>query len=433
MKRIVLYFAVVLSVMLSLTACKKTETLPADPSVTLLKENLSATDFAAVDQSTVTSFTSPTTGQHLVRAGFSGKNPGEDFVLLQVDADGKFEHGKIVHLQGKIQASSENNNKKVFNGSIETSSLQRTEITKSVIEEGFIMALHTLSTIQVNSVRGDVRVNKADCDDCTLPEVIVSASYSNGSYDWGSWMSLWWLLNTWPQGDYIPVSSGGGGGGGASAPSGPPVVHVDIIEPEDKARIEPKKYTDCFDGVSSNLANYSITIAADLPIDNDPSTFFNWTDRSPGHAYIELYKGNPSGSVRQSIGFYPNSSFKVLTGDYIPSKIVDDGGHEYQATYTISVSAAQFQAAVDRLNAASSNKYRVDLYNCADFALDVFNAGGGGLTIPKHYIPGFPISGGSNTPQGLYEKIQQLKAGGVTGAHTTPNKEYTGGSKGPCN
>lgn len=85
-----------------------------------------------------------------------------------------------------------------------------------------------------------------------------------------------------------------------------------------------------------------------------------------------------------------------------------------------------------QLNSASTKPYQVSFYNCTDFALQVFNAAGGNLTIPRHAIPGFEVDGGSNTPQGLYEKIDQLKNNGTAGAHTTRNKEYTGDSKGPC-
>jgi hypothetical protein len=211
------------------------------------------------------------------------------------------------------------------------------------------------------------------------------------------------------------------------------VITIDTEDPQNKDRIDPKKFTDCFGTVSDNLATCSITISADLPVDGHPETFFNWTDRSPGHAFIELNKSNPYGSVSQDIGFYPNTSFKVLTGDNIGSKIVNDGGHEYQARYTITVTPAQFQAAIDKLNAASTNDYNVSHYNCTDFALEVFNAAGGGFSIPRHAIPGFEIDGGSNTPQGLYEKIAQLNAGGVTGTTRTNNKEFSGSSKGPCN
>ncbi len=179
---------------------------------------------------------------------------------------------------------------------------------------------------------------------------------------------------------------------------------------------------------------YTVTISADLPTDGHPEIFYDWNQRSPGHAFIELSKSTPYGGVTQDFGFYPTSSYKLITLDNVnlSSKIVDDGGHEYQARYTISVTSAQFQAAVDAVNNARDT-YNVGLYNCTDFALDVFNAAGGDLSIPRHAIPGFEVGGGSNTPQGLYEKISQLKSNGTSGTTTTNNKEYAGPSKGPCN
>ncbi len=213
------------------------------------------------------------------------------------------------------------------------------------------------------------------------------------------------------------------------------MITIDQENAENKDKIDPKKYTDCFGSIPDGSTTlYTVTISTDLPTDGHPEIFYNWSDGSPGHAFIELNKSTPYGGVSQDFGFYPTSSYKLATLDNInlSSKVVDDGGHEYQARYTISVSAAQFQAAISAVNSARDT-YNVGNYNCTDFALDVFNAAGGGLSIPRHSIPGFEVDGGSNTPQGLYEKIKSLNNSGTANTTTSNNKEYAGSSKGPCN
>lgn len=426
MKQIVL----LLFIVCCLSACRKNES-PATPDLNekinqVLSEGLSPVDYVTVDFTRVTQTNLPGTKDQMVRLAFKEKNPLHDCILLQTDPTGAVKSGHILHIEGKISLP-DRNGKPFFNGQMEISNLHREEKKVSSIVNGFVMSLHT-SNIKTNGVRTNY-----DCSDCTIPEVIVSASYNNGGISWGAWMSFLAMFDGGgSQNDYLLIDyGGGGGGGGGSAP--PPAITIDIEAPENKEKIDPKKYTDCFGTIPDNGATCSITISADLPVDGHPETFFNWTDRSPGHAFIELNKSTPYGSVSQDIGFYPNTSFKVLTGGDIGSKIIDDGGHEYQARYTITVTPAQFQAAIDAINANSSNPYNVSHYNCTDFALAVFNAAGGGLTIPRHGVPGFEIDGGSNTPQGLYEKISQLKDNGTAGTTKTNNKEYAGPSKGPCN
>jgi hypothetical protein len=412
----------------SLVSCRKNETVLSDNIQQILKENLSAEDFGNIDFSTLTQSVSASTRQQLVRVGFKQKDKLHDFVLLSMNEAGGLTNSKIIHIEGSVTKTGVNS-KAAFNGMIETSSLKRENRISSVIENGFIRSLHQ-SKVSLNGVRMNY-----ECADCTLPEVIVSSSH-NKTYDWTTaWLSIWSMFGDWPPNEYIPIDYSGGGGSGGGGGSSPDVITIDIEEPENKDRIEPKKYTDCFGTISDGSTTiYTLTISADLPTDGHPEIFYNWTDRSPGHAFIELSKSTPSGGVTQDFGFYPTSSYKLVTLDNVnlDAKIVDDGGHEYQARYTISVTAAQFQAAVNAVNAARTT-YNTAFYNCTDFALDVFNAAGGNLSIPRHEIPGFEVDGGSNTPQGLYEKIKTLKDNGTANTTTTNNKEYAGSSKGPCN
>lgn len=397
---------------------------PADMVRTILQKQLSPTDLAAVDYSTVKTG-KLSNGHSVYLVALQKEN-----IILDVDGNGAFVKGNIYQVSGsvaKVKGAPK------FSGVFTRSDLQRGQSVHYSIENGVVKELHTFTGVSVNSIGGGQRVNY-ECADCTLPEVVVSSSYSSGGISWSTWMSILAMFDMGSQYDYLSYDfSGGGGGGGGS--STPPVVTIDPDAPENKDRIEPKKYTDCFGTVPDNSTTlYTVTISADLPTDGHPEIFYNWDERFPGHAFIELSKSTPYGGVSQEFGFYPTSSYKLITleNPTIGSKVVDDGGHEYQARYTISVTPAQFQAAINAVNAARDS-YNVGLYNCTDFALDVFNAAGAGFSIPRHSIPGFEVDGGSNTPQGLYEKINQMKNNGTAGTTTTNNKEYAGSSKGPCN
>jgi len=389
----------------------------------ILQKNLSAKDMDAADLSTLQSSTLRS-GLHIYRLRM-----GKENIVLETDGSNQFLKGAIYTITGSINR---NNGHTTYSGVFDRSDLMRKNAASWSIDKGFASALHTITAVATNG-SGGKHVNY-ECADCTIPEVIVSASYPpSGGIDWFTWMSLLSMFDMGGQNDYLGIDWVYGGGGGSS-PSAP-VVTIDTEFPENKDKIDPKKYTDCFGSIPDNGTTlYTVTISTDLPTDGHPEIFYNWNERSPGHAFIELNKSTPYGGVTQDFGFYPTSSWKLVTLDNVPlpSKLVDDGGHEYQARYTISVSAAQFQAAVNAVNNAR-DQYSVSNYNCTDFALDVFNAAGGNLSIPRHSIPGFEVDGGSNTPQGLYEKIQSMKDNGTANTTTTNNKEYAGSSKGPCN
>ncbi len=425
----------ILTASILLFSCKKSDLTNSDSQYlskiqSLLKDSLSAADYAAIDFANIHN-SDLSSGGRVTRLGFTGKNILHDFIVVQEDRTGTITQAGIVHLEGSI-SSPNNAAKPSFNGRIEASTLKREIKTSSVINNGFVMSLHT-AKVGTNAVG----VNLVACPDCTIPEVIVSSSYSDSGISWGSWMSFLSMFGGggWSN-EYMMIDyRGGGGGGSGGGNTSGDVVTIDMEAPENKPAIDAKKFMDCFGNIPDNGATCTITIASDIPVDGHPDKFFNWSDASPGHTYIELYKaGSAGGIVSQNIGFYPNSSWKVVAGTNIASKIGDDAGHEYNARYTISVSPAQLQAAINAVNTYSSHDYNISTFNCADFALTVFNAAGGNLTIPKYQIPGYPNgSTGSNTPQGLYNKISDLAVAGNANAQTNGNKAYGGTSKGPCN
>lgn len=413
--------------LLLLAACRKSNLPAVDGTEAvnqILKTQLSVADYASVDITTLQS-ARLSNGHQFYRLQMGSEN-----IALEADLQSGLIKGAIYRVEGAVTKV---NNRPRFDGLFTRSDLQRNNTVHYSIDNGVVRELHTFTDRSVNGIGKKVN---SECADCTLPEVVVSSSpKSSGGFDWSSWLNLLWMFGMGSQNEYLAVDWGsGGGGGGGAAPA--PVITIDMEESAAKEKIDQKKYTDCFGSVPDGATTlYTVTISSDLPTDGHPEIFYNWSDGSPGHAFIELSKSTPYGGVTQNFGFYPTSSYKLLPLDNntsLASKIVDDGGHEYQARLTISVTAAQFQAAVGAVNNAR-DQYNVGLYNCTDFALGVFNAAGGNLSIPRHAIPGFEVDGGSNTPQGLYEKIKSLKDNGTAGATATTNKEYGSSSKGPCN
>lgn len=145
----------------------------------MLKDSLSAVDYATVDFSSARKSTLSYEGS-ITRIGFVDKDILHDFIIVREDGTGRITQSRIVHLEGSITPTTVGS-KPSFNGKVDISSLRREIQAVSVITNGYIMSLHT-AKVGSNAVG----VNLADCSNCTLPEVVVSASYnSGGGISWG--------------------------------------------------------------------------------------------------------------------------------------------------------------------------------------------------------------------------------------------------------
>jgi len=202
--------------------------------------------------------------------------------------------------------------------------------------------------------------------------------------------------------------------------------------------LDINKYTNCFsDGKIAQ--DYKLTIFVDQPVPNTnaqvlltPPTYETDTQSGDrgillrttggqfdvGHTFVSFEKINADGStVRQTFGFYPDpDGFDAVSKGVIKA----DGGHGYEVSYEISVSDAQFFAAIQAMTEDSNLAvYKVWEYNCTDAALRWMNAAGAGLSsISRNLF--------SNTPGDFGQALR-----------TNPNADSTGGygpgGKGPCN
>jgi hypothetical protein len=414
-------------------SCKKTS-IPAALQVrteyvtqiqSSLKDSLSAIEYATLDFIHAQQIHVDSANIHLLRIPLLGKDIVHDFLVVRTNRSGIILQGSFIHILRKDTATT------YFNGWISHRSLKGIRSPALEISNGYIIKRKPTEMTLIEPTMPEDIIDGGD-----LPDVIVYASISGGGgggYNWGDYYNLSSMLNAGSGSGY---SSGGNyysssSGSGTSTPA----VLVDVENSENSPAIDVKKYMNCFGTISNVNATCLITIATDIPVDGDPSQFFNWNTGSPGHSFITLFKMDGRGnSIEQTIGFYPNSSWKTVAGFDIASKTVDNAWHEYNAKYTIAVSPGQFQAAINAVQTLSSKDYNMDTFNCTDFSLGVFNAGGGNLSIPQYQIPGYPNGNtGSNTPQGLYNQLNTMAGNGNPGIKMPGIKGYTGDSHGPCN
>ena len=458
MKQLILILSIVL---VAIASCKKEVSVSSNDSLYLktvmasLEDSMSEQDFQSLDFSKPVRTFIDSGSITLLRIPFKGKSIAHDFVLLQTNEMGVCIKGRIVSMNTSVLKSNR------FAGSISIASLQRHELVKSAIVNGFIE-----SFLPQPAQRTQVASYPAQHDPYVeLPEVVVVGYIqSGGGVSWSTWYSLQSFFNDSGSGGggggggygyYAPGDSYGGGGGGSygggggtgggGTGGGGPIVEEEAIQIDFENQyadpaIEIVKYMKCFTDIPDAGATGSIEIFTDVPVNGDPDKFFDWNNGSPGHTFIQLKKSNGSQSVSQNIGFYPVTGWKTtLTPAPINGKFVDNEGHEFNASYKVNLSAAQIQTAVTRILYLSRFvRYDIDDYNCTDWVLDVFNETVSvqqHLDIPRYDIPGGMAPKGTSTPNGLYIKLQQMKqAGGPAAANiTVPLVGWVGASGGPCN
>ena len=395
---------------------------------------------------------------NFIRIPFKGTSIKEAFLLINTDEKGNCLSGVVVHVTNDNKDKTNKN----LNGIIHISSLKQKEIKQHKIINGFIVNKEKNNNNNNDFVKAD--------DSNTLPEVIVVGYIYSTGVTWSEWMSL---LDIYGSSGYDiyggSANTGGGssnGGYGYYSPLDPfegtthypeyndngdgmptdddiPSDDTRVIEYEPVASVAAialDTYLQCFSTIADVGSTCSIEIFSDLPVDGEPNTFFNWENGSPGHSFLQIKKSNGMQSIQQNIGFYPNQGWKsIATPAPIPGKFVDNAGHEFNASLKMSLTPEELQSIINEmLYLKNSIKYDIDENNCTDFALHIFNfvRPGDPILIPKYDIPGGMAPTGTNTPQGLYQKLFSMKEeGGPEAANITLPGVFgwVGNSNGPCN
>ncbi|MEX8549318.1 MAG: hypothetical protein V5804_17085 [Mucilaginibacter sp.] len=231
-----------------------------------------------------------------------------------------------------------------------------------------------------------------------------------------------------------------GGGGGSVGSSSPTLSSTDIANStyvnDGKPTIDPVKYFNCFnDGKTASQYKMTLYVNQPSPGTNAPyaiATYAQghwelpdgkWFD--VGHTFVGFEKINTDGtSVTQVMGFYPGGN-----GIYSKGVIKDDSNHPYDVSYTSSVNASQFNAAlqlvVDNGNLAQyqlsvNSILGINEYNCTDAAIHW-------MWQANVNVPNGAPNGSLNTSPGQYG--QDLLS--MPGVSTTSSQAPS--SHGACN
>lgn len=439
-------FLLLLILSLMVFSCDKYESLKENQSmdsalVESLRDSLNYSDFHRLDFKRV--IVSKHSDFSVVRIGLRDALFRDEFVLLLVKKDGSIEQGRMVKLR-------RNNETDTYNGFVSVKSLSGHRVFETAVVNGYFIDNSTLTRVVPSPVYQE------------LPEVIVVSTYPPGGIAiWNTWFSLVSFfdtedlggLNSWYS-NADPYDDGGGGGNfngdyqfeqemiedeenfGLVGALTDEMIHVGFEQQFEDPAIDLDAFLRCFDNIPDEGATCRITIYADVPVNSDPTKMMDWSSGSPGHTWIQLEKTGAGQSASQHIGFYPKSGWKTtLTDAPIEGKFVDNAGHEFNASYSVDISAEGLHTAMMSILQLRNVRYDIDAFNCTDWALKVWRRAVSPylwFDIPKFHMPGSFLPGGTSTPQGLYVAIEELNSTGTAGT-SVPIIGWSGESTGPCN
>lgn len=424
-----------------------------------LKDSLTAKDFneIEIEKSMLTKIGND---RNFLKVPFKGKDISKDFLLLQTENSGKIARGFIINLR---KNAPEKGKESEFNGFITKSSLDRKQTHTSTLTNGAITHIHSAmfayrdmsfpipkDTVVITTT-GDIPTD--DGGGITYSDWIsvsgIFGYYGNyGSYGTdGSYGANGEFL--YGAGGRYSGNSGYTAGGGTHTEAIPPdftenypqVINTDALLVdyefvESLSPIDITKYLKCFSNIPNEGSTCSITILVDIPVDNQPNRLFNFEQGSPGHTFLQITKTNGYQSVTQNIGFYPNSTWKMLLTEPVLSKIVDNSEHEFNASLKMDITPQQLNNVLSYMDNVAKHDYDIDDYNCTDFALEAFNLSReeNPIEIQKFAIPG-GRNDNTSTPGALYNKIKNMQIFGVESGNINipEEKSFVGKSSGACN
>ncbi|MCU0323043.1 MAG: hypothetical protein MUE72_11540, partial [Chitinophagaceae bacterium] len=158
----------------------------------------------------------------------------------------------------------------------------------------------------------------------------------------------------------------------------------------------------------------------------DPNALRSGT--TPGHAFLTLTKTNGGQSVTKSFGFYPMNGPKSLVSQTSSSKIVNDSGHEFDASLIVNnLSSSQFNLLMQQSIINAYSLYGLQSYNCTDFAIETINnVLAQPLFVADWYAWGRNFG---TTPNGLYLQIATMSS---TNPNAIVHTRTATGSINPC-
>jgi len=420
-----------------------------------LKGNLFQADYARLDFNR--GLFSKQKEHWFLRLCWLGSRPERDFVLLQTDSLGNCSQGRMIQL-----VRDSNIDQSVFNGDISILSLSREQVLNSPVTNGFIETLHPglFSRITANSESIDPLLQPEPSLPApvyeNLPEILILGTIPAGGttgLTYSELMSFESLINLGYGYGYSSAGSGSGsgssgiytpvsGGGGSSGSDGSGVqisndITVNVETSTSLPAINVQAYMKCFREIPDQGAQCSVTLFTDLPVNDNPFLLFNWNTGAVGHSYLQLTKSANGQVLTQVLGFTATKPFQTMVSSGpVAGKIVDNGGHKYNASLTMNITPVQLEAEIAAIESLSSSNYDLVNFNCVNFSVQVLNAirPSNPLIVPEFQIPGAPQAL-SSTPEGLYILLSQMKAAGgaEAGYILTDEILFSSASHGACN
>jgi len=207
---------------------------------------------------------------------------------------------------------------------------------------------------------------------------------------------------------------GGDGSGGAGEGTGGNVAPYFVVESPPAEKIELSKRLGCFNQIPNAGATYGVQLHVDLAKHTNPHQEVNGLDA--GHVYLTLTKTNGNLSHTFSFGFYPTSSAKSITHVWLESQIADESKEALRESNIhinmSGISRSQFTTILNRAVSASLTYYHIRDYNCADYALEIFNSirpTGSKITVLDSHYMGQNIG---TSPAGVYRVLETMRNNG---------------------
>jgi hypothetical protein len=429
-------FATIVAGLCIVCACQKqnrpiqplisSQSVPLTQVEQYLKDSLPTSTYDSLSfASTIT--TSNDTGRtYFMRVPFKGTPITDRFILIHTNQAYAPVKAAAIQITKDSTPASIIPSALSFYGTIRKSYLNGTLDYASSINGGYIQVLHTPKKVTLDEALDEQAIE--------LPEIVIYAP--DDDYD----ASFDLILDDGGGGGfdgYSPAASALGGGAGATSVGSYSLSEANEIQAA-KPAIDLTAYFDCFNNVPNTAATtYSASLLVKVPDPTDPDIMWDPTQADGvGHTFMELTKSDGITTITQYIGFYGQGgvaySAETAIGFSVPSKMVDNSGHPYNASLTVSLSGGQFADLLTSLQSYSMAKYNLSSYNCTTYALSAFNT-----VLPTALNPSpmaIPGQVAGDTPNGLFALMQTMPANGPDGQVAISNAPQTAGAgHGPCN
>ena len=157
-------------------------------------------------------------------------------------------------------------------------------------------------------------------------------------------------------------------------------------------------------------STYFVSLCADIPDNKRPEKVIYRGET--GHVFLILQMVSPKqDTVSKVFGFYPRSgSMPTVFTRNVKSCIRDNSARVLDVMITNPVTEGQFKAVLYEAISRSGRRYRMNRFNCYDYAVQVFNSVVGTDTIVRQYSK-FPfLFGSGGSPCSLYASLRVLKS-----------------------